>query len=127
MKSEFSLELRGIGSFAFRDRHFASAVLYVLTPSEFKQNFFPPMNASKAAFSVHLATGLIAGKIIVLNFLVVVDVRVAVVVVGFNLVAEDITRLRLSVKRPMGPGSLKNVYKTDIFQLTAAISLIIKF
>ena len=102
MKSEFSWELLGIGSFAFRDRHFASAVLYVLTPSEFKQNFFPPMNASKAAFSVHLATGLIAGNAItwsitfVDSFLVVgVDVGVAVVVVGFNVLAKDAAKVWL--------------------------------
>ena len=70
MKSEFSLELLGIGSFAFRDLHFSSAVLYVLSPIELKQYFFSAMDASTAAFSVHLPTGLTAGKTFVIGFLV---------------------------------------------------------
>ena len=87
MKSEFSCELLGIGSFAFRDRHFASAVLYVLSPSEFTQYFFPPIDASTAAFSVHLSTGLTAGKTFMVGFLVVA-VDGAGVVVGFNVAAD---------------------------------------
>ena len=76
------MELRGIGSFAFRDLHFASAVLYVLSPNEFAQYFFPPMDTSIAAFNVHLSTGLTAGKTFVVGFLVgeLVDVVVAAVV-----------------------------------------------
>ena len=104
MRSEFSWALLGIGSFAFRDRHFASAVLYVLSPIEFTQYFFPPMDASTAAFSVHLSTGLTAGKTFVSGFfvgfvvgflVVVVDVRVDVVVVDCNLVVEDVAKIRL--------------------------------
>ena len=75
MKSEFSWKLRGIGSFAFRDLHFASAVLYVLSPSEFKQYFFPPMFASTAALSVQLSTGLTAGKTFVVGVLAVADLN----------------------------------------------------
>ena len=94
IKSEFSLELRGIGSFAFRDRHFASAVLYVLSPIELAQYIFPPMDASTAAFSVHLSTGLTAGKTFVVVFLVgelvdVVVVVAAVVVVVVAAVVEE--------------------------------------
>ena len=102
IKSEFSWELLGIGSFAFRDLHFASAVLYVLSPIEFRQYCFPPMDASTAPFSVHLSTGLIAGNAItwsitfVDSFLVVgVDVGVAVVVVGFNVLAKDAAKVWL--------------------------------
>ena len=87
IKSEFSLELRGIGSFAFCDRHFASAVLYVLSPIELAQYIFPPMDASTAAFSVHLSTGLTAGKTFMVGFLVVA-VDGAGVVVGFNVAAD---------------------------------------
>ena len=94
MKSEFSMALLGIGSLAFRNRHFASAVLYVLSPIEFTQYFFPPMYASTAAFSVHLSTGLTAGKTFVVVFLVeelmdVVVVVVAVVAVVVAAVAEE--------------------------------------
>ena len=93
-KSEFSLELRGIGSFAFRDRHLASAVLYVLSPIELAQYFFPPMDTSTAAFSVHLSTGFTAGKTFMVGFLVgelvdlVVAVAVVVVVVAAVVVEE---------------------------------------
>ena len=96
IKSEFSCELRGIGSFAFRDLHFGAAVLYVLSPIEFKQYFFPPMDASIAVFSVHLSTGSTAGKIFVVDFSVAdIDVGVGVVVVGLNVLAEDVSEIWL--------------------------------
>ena len=90
IKSEFSLELRGIGSFAFCDRHFASAVLYVLSPIELAQYIFPPMDASTAAFSVHLSTGLTAGKTFVVGFLVGEVVDIVVVVAPVVVAAADV-------------------------------------
>ena len=62
IKSKFSWAFLGIGSFAFRARHFDSAVLYVLSPSELKQYIFPPMDASTADGSVHLLTGKTGGN-----------------------------------------------------------------
>ena len=59
----------------------------MLSPSEFTQYFFPPIDASTAAFSVHLSTGLTAGKIFMVGFLVVA-VDGAGVVVGFNVAAD---------------------------------------
>ena len=100
MKSKFILELLGIGSFALRDLHFASAVLYVLSPSDFRQYFIPQMDASTAPLSVQLSTGLTAGNaltcsttFVVSFFVVVVDVGVAVVAVGFNVPAEDAAKV----------------------------------
>ena len=72
----------------------------MLSPIEFMQYFFPPMDASTAAFRVHLSTGLTVGKIFVFSFVVgflvvVVDIEVVFLVVGFNLVAEDVAKIWL--------------------------------
>ena len=66
----------------------------MLSPIEFKQYSFPPMDASTAAFSVHLSTGLTAEKTFVVVFLVVelvdvVEVVAVVVVVVVAAVVEE--------------------------------------
>ena len=72
------------------------------------------MDAFTAASSVHLSTGSTAGNAItcsttfVVSFFVVV---VDVVVVGFNVVAEDVTRVWLTMKRLMEQRVLKIIYK----------------
>ena len=59
------------------------------------------MDASTAALSVQLSTGLTAAVIACNNFVVgfsvvVVDVEVVVVVVGFNVVAENVAKVWLT-------------------------------